>query len=82
MTVSCIYVPLKTPKTKFEVIPPKHVEGDTFPVKTSLSQQIFLVKPGFHMIVCDRSRSLGSLVNCSAIVKPSFHMIVDDRYDR
>ena len=34
-------------------------------------------KPGFHMIVGDRSRSLGSLVNCSAIVtiiwKPNFH---------
>ena len=26
------------------------------------------LKPGFHMIVGDLSRSLGSLVNCSAIV--------------
>ena len=39
------------------------------------------VKPGFHMIVGDRSRSLGSLVNCSAIVtiiwKPNFHFASD-----
>ena len=38
-------------------------------------------KPGFHMIVGDRSRSLGSLVNCSAIVtiiwKPNFHFASD-----
>ena len=36
-----------------------------------------ILKPGFHMIVGDRSRSLGSLVKCSAIVtiiwKPNFH---------
>ena len=40
------------------------------------SANLFGVKPGFHMIVGDRSRSLGSLVNCSAIVtiiwKPNF----------
>ena len=34
------------------------------------------LKPGFHMIVGDCSRSLGSLVNCSVIVmiiwKPKF----------
>ena len=39
------------------------------------------VKPGFHMIVGDRSRSLGSLVKCSAIVtiiwKPNFHFASD-----
>ena len=39
------------------------------------------LKPGFHMIVGDRSRSLGSLVNCSAIVtiiwKPNFHFASD-----
>ena len=36
-----------------------------------------IFKPGFRMIVGDRSRSLGSPVNCSAIVtiiwKPNFH---------
>ena len=35
------------------------------------------LKPGFHMIVGDHLRSLGLLVNCSAIVtiiwKPNFH---------
>ena len=40
-----------------------------------------LLKPGFHMIVGDRSLSLGSLVNCSAIVtiiwKPNFHFASD-----
>ena len=39
------------------------------------------LKPGFHMIVGDRSRSLGSLVKCSAIVtiiwKPNFHFASD-----
>ena len=39
------------------------------------------IKPGFHMIVGDRSRLLGSLVNCSAIVtiiwKPNFHFASD-----
>ena len=39
--------------------------------------RILTVKPGFHMIVGERSRSLGSLVNCSAIVtiiwKQNFH---------
>ena len=39
------------------------------------------VKPGFHMIVGDRSRSLGLLVNCSAIVtiiwEPNFHFDSD-----
>ena len=38
-------------------------------------------KPGFHMIVGGRSRSLGSLVNCSAIVtiiwKPNFNFASD-----
>ena len=38
-------------------------------------------KPGFHMIVGDRSQSLGSLVKCSAIVtiiwKPNFHFASD-----
>ena len=38
-------------------------------------------KPGFHMIDGDHSRSLGSLVNCSAIVtiirKPNFHFASD-----
>ena len=41
----------------------------------------YLVKPGFHMIVGDRSRSLGSLVNRSAIVtiiwKPNFYFASD-----
>ena len=40
-----------------------------------------IVKPGFHMIVGDRSRSLGSLAKCSAIVtiiwKPNFHFASD-----
>ena len=39
------------------------------------------LKPGFHMIVGDRSRSLGSLAKCSAIVtiiwKPNFHFASD-----
>ena len=39
------------------------------------------VKPGFHMIIGDRSQSLGSLVKCSAIVtiiwKPNFHLASD-----
>ena len=30
MTLSSVPLPLKTLKTKFEVIPPKDVEGDTF----------------------------------------------------
>ena len=34
-------VPLKIPKTKLEVIPPKYAEGDSFQVKTTPSQQIF-----------------------------------------
>ena len=41
----------------------------------------FSLKPSYHMIVGDRSRSLGSLVNCSAIVtiiwKPNFHFAND-----
>ena len=32
-------MPLKTPKTEFEAIPPKDVE-DTFQVKTTLSRQV------------------------------------------
>ena len=39
------------------------------------------LKPGFHMIVGDRSRLLGSLVKRSAIVtiiwKPNFHFASD-----
>ena len=39
------------------------------------------LKPGFHMIIGDRSRSLGSPVNCSAIItiiwKPNFHFASD-----
>ena len=36
------------------------------------------LKPGFHMIVGDRSRSLGSPVKCSAIIwKPNFHFASD-----
>ena len=42
---------------------------------------VHVIKPGFHMIVGDRSRSPGSLVNCSAIVtiiwKPNFHFASD-----
>ena len=42
---------------------------------------LYGIKPGFHMIVGDRSRSLGSLVKCSAIVtiiwKPKFHFASD-----
>ena len=38
LTSSSYSVPLKTPKTKLGVIPPKDVEGD---VKTTSSQQIF-----------------------------------------
>ena len=34
-------MPLKTPKTKLEVIPQKNVERDTFQVKTTPSRQIF-----------------------------------------
>ena len=40
-----------------------------------------ILKLGFHMIVGDRSRSLGSLAKCSAIVtiiwKPNFHFASD-----
>ena len=40
-----------------------------------------ILKPGFHMIIGDYSRSLGSLVNCSAIVmiiwKPNFDFASD-----
>ena len=52
-----------------------------FPITDSLNRLPYLrlslpLKPGFHMIVGDRSRSLGSLVKCSAIVtiiwKPNF----------
>ena len=47
----------------------------------NICRHFFFVKPGFHMIVGDRSRSLGSLVNCSAIVtiiwKPNFHFASD-----
>ena len=45
------------------------------------SDTFIYLKPGFHMIVGDRSRSLGSLVKCSAIVtiiwKPNFHFASD-----
>ena len=41
LTASSYSVPLKTPKTKLEVPPPKDVEGDTLLVKTTLSRQIF-----------------------------------------
>ena len=41
MTASSVSVPMKTPKIKSEVIHPKDGEGDTFYVKTTLSQQIF-----------------------------------------
>ena len=34
LTTSSYAVPLKTPKTELEVIPPKDEEGDTFKVKT------------------------------------------------
>ena len=53
-----------------------------FPIVDSLNRLPYLrlslpLKPGFHMIVGDRSRLLGSLVKCSAIVtiiwKPNFH---------
>ena len=41
------------------------------------------LKPGFHMIVGNRSRLLGLLVNCSAIVmtiwKPNFHFASDSQ---
>ena len=36
-----LFLPLKTPKTKLEVIPPKDVEGDTLLVKTAPWQQVF-----------------------------------------
>ena len=57
-----------------------------FPIIDSLDRLPYLrlslpLKPGFHMIVGDRSRSLGSLVKCSAIVtiiwKPNFHFASD-----
>ena len=41
LTTSSYFVPMKTPKTKLEVIPPKDEEGDTFYVKTTPLQQIF-----------------------------------------
>ena len=41
LTTGSYSVPLKTPKTKFEVIPSKHVEGDTFYMKTTLLREIF-----------------------------------------
>ena len=41
LTINSCSVPLKTPKTKLEGIPPKHVEGDIFQVKTTPLQQIF-----------------------------------------
>ena len=56
-----------------------------FPIIDSLDRLPYLrlsipLKPGFH-IVGDRSRSLGSLVKCSAIVtiiwKPNFHFATD-----
>ena len=40
LTTSSVLVPLDTPKIKFEVIHLKDVDGDTFQVKTTLSQQI------------------------------------------
>ena len=49
--------------------------------KSFLLLEGLLGKPGFHMIVGDRSQSLGSLVKCSAIVmiiwKPNFHFASD-----
>ena len=57
-----------------------------FAVIDSLDRSPYLrlslpLKPGFHMIVGDLSRSLGSLVKCSAIVtiiwKPNFHFASD-----
>ena len=57
-----------------------------FPIVDSLYRLPFLrlslpLKPGFHMIVGDRSQSLGSQEKCSAIVtiiwKPNFHFASD-----
>ena len=57
-----------------------------FPIIDSLDRLPYLrlslpFKPGFHMIIGDRSRLLGSLVKCSAIVtiiwKPNFHFASD-----
>ena len=56
------------------------------PIIDSLNRLPYLrlslpLKPGFHLIVGDRSRSLGLLVKCSAIVtiiwKPNFHFASD-----
>ena len=41
MTTSCYSVPLKTPRTKLQVIPPKDAEEDTFQVKTTPSRKTF-----------------------------------------
>ena len=41
LTTTSYSVPLKTPKTKLEVIPPTDLEGDTFLVKTTSLRQIF-----------------------------------------
>ena len=41
LTANSYFVPLKTPKTKLKVIPPKDEVGDTCYVKTTPSQQCF-----------------------------------------
>ena len=55
--------------------------GVTDYLRPSLARKGYGIKPGFHMIVGDRSRSLVSLVKCSAIVtiiwKPNFHFASD-----
>ena len=40
LTESSVSMPLNTPNTKFEEIPPKDVEGDTFLVKTTPLRRI------------------------------------------
>ena len=47
LTASCHSVPLKTPKTKLEVIPPKDVEGDRCPTK--LHKKNVLVSLGWSL---------------------------------
>ena len=60
-------------------VPKKHPMG-----KIGMTREI--LKPGFYMIVGDRSRSLGSLVNCSAIVtiiwKPNFYFASDRQWSQ
>ena len=41
LTTTSYSVPLKTPNTKLEVIPPTDIEGDRFLVKTTSLRQIF-----------------------------------------